>query len=242
MNVSGFETKKFSKGLRGYDPHEVDLFQKEVLTFCKQLEDENIALKEKITRYEKQEHFIQAAIIRAEQTAENTRTDAEQTAQSIRAQAEQTASHMIHQTEAETKAYRDQVYKCFYSYERDLRLIVDHFYTLARKHMEDLEKELAAEIQSTISRFDGAYHTVPKLIFPDQLMTQSKETMLSISDEFKMKEEALLLGRKLHQDISDPEGTVLAKKGTVVTPTLITNLIEKGLYGDLILSVDSEEE
>ncbi|MDK2933792.1 MAG: cell division initiation protein [Clostridiales bacterium] len=138
MNLTDFENIRFNKGLRGYDVQEVNYFINELLKLCHKLEAENKTLKEKVATYEQQEQFIRAALVTAEQTAESIKMNAKDIAKDIQTEAEKNALKLIKKTENETKAYRDNIYKCFYSYERELRLIVDHFYTLARKHMQQL--------------------------------------------------------------------------------------------------------
>ena len=65
-----------------------------------------------------------------------------------------------------------------------------------------------------------------------------KDSLDEITDKFKERETATLLGRVLRQDVVNSEGHLMAKKNTVITPDLISSFIGKGLYGELIVAAE----
>lgn len=163
MDNSEFKTKQFSRAIRGYDIEEVNTFVNELLHDYKLLKDDNAYLKRKVSSYEKQSQFIQSALITAEESASVIKSNAEKQAEAIEMQGKQKAYEIVEKTLKETKAYRDEVHKCYYNYERDIRLSIDYFYTLVHQHMASLEKEFAQKIEDTLERFDKEYNKLPEL-------------------------------------------------------------------------------
>jgi cell division initiation protein len=233
MQLSDFTNRSFNKGLRGYDVQEVDSFVSDLLSYCQTLTTQVNALEKKLAYYEDQEELLKTTLVTAEQTAAVIKYNAANKAKSIQAMAEKKALELIKNTESETKAYRENIHKCFFSYERELRLVLDRFYALARTHMEALENEFAEEIRATVANLDNEFNINPRLkLVADNSKTESKSN--SFADNLKERETATLLGRVLKKDIVNAEGHLLAKKNTVITPELISSFIGKGLYGELI--------
>jgi len=253
MKLSNIENKTFNKGLRGYDVQEVNKFIVEVLDFCSNLETENKELKEKVEDYHSKEELIKEVLMAAQQTASDIKKDAENTVRHIQISAENTArdiqtsaenkaKELIKSIEEDSKDYRDNVHKCYYSYERELRLIIDRFYSLSRNHMQQLEKTLTQEIQTVISRFDNDYNNLPKVSISIKSSNKSSIKYNKGLDQFKEKEYSLLLGHVIQQDILDSEGCIVANKGTVITPEVIEDVIKRGVYGELIEAVEKNKE
>ena len=76
--------KEFKRGLRGYNPEEVDEFLDEVIENYEQLYKDNSKLKEKITlaneqieHYKKIESTIQNTLLLAQNAADQAKTSAE---------------------------------------------------------------------------------------------------------------------------------------------------------------------
>lgn len=240
MRLSNFQNKQFNKALRGYDTQEVDIFVNDLLSYCQSLNGEIKTLEKKVSSFEKQEQILKATLVTAEQTAAVIKQNANNNAKNIQTLAEQKAIELIKNTEAETKVYRNNINKCFFNYERELRLVIDRFYSLARQHMESLENELAEEIRTTVSNLDVEFNMIPKLkLVTNNSCNSNMETKTSpVANKFKERETATLLGRVLKQDIINSEGYLMAKKNTVITPDLITSFIGKGLYGELIVAAE----
>ena len=241
MRLSNFQNKQFNKALRGYDTQEVDIFVNDILSYCQSLNNDIKTLEKKISSYEKQEQILKATLMTAEQTAAVIKQNANNNAKHIQTLAEQKAIELIKNTESDTKVYRDNINKCFFNYERELRLVIDRFYSLARQHMETLENELTEEIRTTVSSLNTEFNMMPKLKLVTNNNNNSNmetKTTSPVANKFKERETATLLGRVLKQDIINSEGYLMAKKNTVITPDLITSFIGKGLYGELIVAAE----
>lgn len=238
MRLSNFQNKQFNKALRGYDTQEVDIFVNDILSYCQSLNNDIKTLEKKISSYEKQEQILKATLMTAEQTATLIKQNANNNAKQIQTLAEQKAIELIKNTESETKVYRDNINKCFFNYERELRLVIDRFYSLARQHMETLENELAEEIRTTVSSLNSEFNMIPKLKLVTKNSNTEAKTTSPVANKFKERETATLLGRVLKQDIINSEGYLMARKNTVITPDLITSFIGKGLYGELIVAAE----
>ncbi len=238
MRLSNFQNKQFNKALRGYDTQEVDIFVNDVLSYCHSLNNDIKILEKKISSYEKQEQILKATLMTAEQTAAVIKQNAKNNAKHIQSHAEQKAIELIKNTESEAKVYRDNINKCFFNYERELRLVIDRFYSLARQHMETLENELAEEIRTTVSSLNTEFNMIPKLKLVTNNCNTETKTTSPVANKFKERETATLLGRVLKQDIINSEGYLMAKKNTVITPDLISSFIGKGLYGELIVAAE----
>ncbi len=238
MRLSNFQNKQFNKMLRGYDIQEVDMFVNDLLSYCQTLNGEIKTLEKKVSSFEKQEQILKATLVTAEQTAATITQNANNNAKHIQTLAEQKAIELIKNTENDTKTYRSNINKCFYNYERELRLVIDRFYSLARKHMETLESELTDEIRTTVSDLDMEFNMIPKLKLVTNNSSNTETKTNPTADKFKERETATLLGRVLTQDVVNSEGHLMAKKNTVITPDLINSFIGKGLYGELIVAAE----
>lgn len=238
MRLSNFQNKQFNKALRGYDIQEVDIFITDLLNYCHSLNSDIKILEKKVSSFEKQEQLLKTTLVTAEQTAAVIKQNANNTAKQIQTLAEQKAIELIKNTENETKVYRNNINKCFFNYERELRLVIDRFYSLARQHMESLENELAEEIRTTVSNLDVEFNMIPKLKLVTNNTSNSETKTSPVANKFKERETATLLGRVLKQDVINSDGYLMAKKDTVITPDLITTFIGKGLYGELIVAAE----
>ena len=238
MNLDDYKNKHFNKALRGYDIQEVDNYVEDLIRFCQTQENKIRTLEKKVSNYQEQEQLLKATLVTAEQTAAAIKNNAALSANNIQAQAEKKAIELIKNTENETKVYRNNVNKCFFTYERELRLVIDRFYVMARNHMESLEKELAEEIRSTVSNLDAEFNIISKLKLVPMNQSKNENKTSSIADKYRERETAALLGRVLKQDILNPAGNLIAKKDTVITPELISSVIGKGLYGELIVAAE----
>lgn len=236
-NSFNFEHIQFSKTLRGYNVQEVDSYINELQNHCQSLTNEIRTLEKKLSNYEKQEHCLASTLVIAEKTAAAIKNNANEKAKNIEALAEKKAVELLKKADNEVKMCRDNIYNCFFNYERQLQLVIDRFYSLARSHMESLEKEFANEVQTAISKLDKELNVQPRLkVISNTKQEESKSNLLL--KNFKERESAALLGRILKQDITNSEGHLIAKKNTVITPDLLNSLIGKGLYGELIAAAE----
>ncbi|MFZ5968370.1 MAG: DivIVA domain-containing protein [Bacillota bacterium] len=232
--------KKFTKALKGYAVNEVDAYIEEVLIEQRQLNEEKNELKNKVNEYIAQEKFLHAALITAEQTASNIKSAAQKEAHEIISKAHDKADEIVNMAISETDDYKDDIYKVFYGYEHELRIIIENFYKQARNHMDQLEREFTEEVEKTILKYDGEF----KKVLPLQLHSKKNEIIKkdSILEKWTDKEEAVFVGKKIKMDLVNANGTVILGKDTTITPKIIESVIEKGLYGELITVMNEEFE
>jgi len=102
------ESKQFSKGLGGYNAHEVNNFMREVLVNYEILYKENIELNDKISMlnegiqyYKTIEDTLQNTLILAEKTAEETKSAARIKAEQIQKEADIKAQAIINEAKSE---------------------------------------------------------------------------------------------------------------------------------------------
>ena len=105
---------KFSRVLRGYDPEEVNSFLDNVITKVesmikeietkdeqisnyKKIEEENVALKDKIAQFARMEENLKRAILLAEKTSEQIKLTAYQERDIIIADAKKNANRIVNE-------------------------------------------------------------------------------------------------------------------------------------------------
>ncbi|HHV65555.1 MAG TPA: hypothetical protein GXX46_10895 [Peptococcaceae bacterium] len=236
-NSFKLENVQFSKSLWGYNVQEVNSYINELLSYCQSLSNEIKTLEKKLSYYEKQEQCLASTLVIAEQAATAIKNNANEKAKSIEALAEKKATELLKKAESEAKMYRDNIYNSFYTYEKQLRLVIDRFYALARNHMESLEKEFVEEVRTAISKLDKEFNVQPRLKLVSNTKQEESKSNILLKN-LKERETAALLGRILKKDIKNSEGHLIAKKNTVITPDLLNSLIGKGLYGELIAAAE----
>jgi len=202
--------------------------------------------EKQLAAIEKQGELLRQALLRAEAVAQDTIAKAQEEAAAIRREAEAEAQHerqavenRLQQLEEEIAAYRRTVSERFYSCERELRALLDRFYLLVRRHVEALDREITSEVQSLVCRLETEIAQIPKPT-PERITIAAAAAIEGDATQpstWQEKEEALLVGCVLQNDLHDPAGNVVAPKGTVVTPELVASAVEKGLYGELVAAV-----
>ncbi|RMH14314.1 MAG: DivIVA domain-containing protein, partial [Gemmatimonadetes bacterium] len=153
----------FGKGLRGYDPHEVDTFLELVAERLEALVKENVQLRERaerlqeqVTQLEGRERAVQEALVTAQALREDTRRQAEQEADLLlreaEARAERTRAEALaaaERTRAEAQAAIDRVMA-----EAE-RLLAERAGLL-----EDLERERSRFLKAFRSLVERELHAV----------------------------------------------------------------------------------
>lgn len=163
MIYTDYQNKQFNKGMRGYEVLEVDTYISDLLNYCQTLNNQINTLEKRVSSFEEQEQYLKATLVTAEKTAASIIENAKITAQNMQNHIEKKAIDLITSAENEANAYRHNVYKCFFGYEQELRLVMERFHSIASKHMENLEKEIVEEIKSTVSTMDSEFNNIPKL-------------------------------------------------------------------------------
>jgi DivIVA domain-containing protein len=100
----------FKKLMRGYDPHEVDVFLEIIAERLEALTRENMALKERsgalqtqVTHQTEREQAVQAALVTAQELRADIRNQAQREAENIIKSAETEARRMMAEAEAEAR-------------------------------------------------------------------------------------------------------------------------------------------
>jgi len=138
------QTAEFSKSFRGYNEKEVDEFLNEVMMSMEQLINENIDLKEKSERLEKEikrystiEKTLSDTLVVAKQTADNVADNAEKKAEVIIEKAEEEAKRKIHTANHEVLQIRNQYEEA----KKEMIVFKTRFKTLLHSQMEIMSRE-----------------------------------------------------------------------------------------------------
>lgn len=106
--------EKFNRTLRGYDPEEVNAFVDQVIgqvekmvsdikakdakiNELKSLEQENVRLKEKLAQYERMEGTLNKAILMAQKTSDQIKSNAHKESEIILEDAKRNASRIVNE-------------------------------------------------------------------------------------------------------------------------------------------------
>lgn len=106
--------EKFNRTLRGYDPEEVNTFVDQVIgqvekmvsdikakdakiNELKSLEQENVRLKEKLAQYERMEGTLNKAILMAQKTSDQIKSNAHKESEIILEDAKRNASRIVNE-------------------------------------------------------------------------------------------------------------------------------------------------
>lgn len=138
------QTAEFSKSLRGYNEKEVDEFLNEVMMSMEQLINENIDLKEKSERLEKEikryntiEKTLSDTLVVAKQTADDVADNAKKKAEVIIEKAEEEAKRKIHTANQEVLQVRNQYEEA----KKEMIVFKTRFKTLLHSQMEIMSRE-----------------------------------------------------------------------------------------------------
>lgn len=140
--------KEFKRGLRGYNPEEVDEFLDEIVDNYEELYKENSKLKEKITSYsEKVDHYtkiestIQNTLVLAQNAAEQAKSSSQKEAELIVKNANETAQKILdkaHNDVLEINSEFERVKQEFIKFRAKYR----NFINTQLETFDDLEKDL----------------------------------------------------------------------------------------------------
>lgn len=233
---------KFNRTLKGYSIEEVNSFISNLITENEKLKNELARCKESLEDYTNQEKYIKSALVTAEQTASQIKLNAENEAKLIINKAEKERQELINKTVEETSQYKENIYKYFYGYEHDLRLILNNFYSKARNHIERLEKDFCKEIEDVIIKYENNYPKNFDNIQESHVKIEENINLDPIENRWDKIDTSLFLGKQLKKDLCDASGNIIVEKNSILTPRLIENIIDKGLYGELLLAITSIEE
>lgn len=140
--------KEFKRGLRGYNPEEVDEFLDEIVENYEELYKDNSKLKEKVNslteqleHYTKIETTIQNTLVLAQNAADQAKTSAEKEAELVVKNANETAQRIVDKAHADVIQINDEydrVKQEFIKFRAKFR----NFITVQLETFDDLEKDL----------------------------------------------------------------------------------------------------
>ena len=147
--------KEFKRGLRGYNPEEVDEFLDEVIENYEQLYKDNSKLKEKITlaneqieHYKKIESTIQNTLLLAQNAADQAKTSAEKEADMVVKNANETAQRILDKAHNDVLELNDEYEKMKQEFIK-FRAKFRNFMNTQLQTFDDLEKDVLKNYNAT---------------------------------------------------------------------------------------------
>ena len=147
--------KEFKRGLRGYNPEEVDEFLDEVIENYEQLYKDNSKLKEKITlaneqieHYKKIESTIQNTLLLAQNAADQAKTSAEKEADMVVKNANETAQRILYKAQNDVLELNDENEKMKQEFIK-FRAKFRNFMNTQLQTFDDLEKDVLKNYNAT---------------------------------------------------------------------------------------------
>lgn len=140
--------KEFKRGLRGYNPDEVDEFLDKIVEEYEAIYKENSLLKEKVSsinekvdHYTKIENTIQNTLLLAQNASEQARANAQKEADMVIKNANETAQKIIDKAHNDVVAINDEYDKVRQEFIK-FRAKYRNFINAQMETFEDLEKDL----------------------------------------------------------------------------------------------------
>ena len=140
--------KEFKRGLRGYNPEEVDEFLDEVIENYEQLYKDNSKLKEKVTlaneqieHYKKIESTIQNTLLLAQNAEDQAKTSAEKEADMVIKNANETAQRILDKAHNDVLELNDEYEKMKQEFIK-FRAKFRNFMNTQLQTFDDLEKDV----------------------------------------------------------------------------------------------------
>ncbi|WP_204501192.1 DivIVA domain-containing protein [Aquibacillus albus] len=239
--------KKFSRSVQGYNPKQVDRYLKKMTGYYWELYEEKQTLETKISHYEKQDKYLSQALIRVEESSEKIKHQSKIEAEQIIQQAKKDAEHMKQeattcvqqlkkQVVEEQQAFVQQLNQNRKTYEEQTKGLIEGIYFAVRSKVNSLHEELNKELEDYVRTLED---TMQQTDYIENMKVETNKKM-NTEDRWRVKEEELLVGYALKDDIKDNEGNIVVAKSTVITPNVIQLLIDKELYGELFAVIGDE--
>lgn len=226
--MQAIENKRFRRVLNGYKADEVDRYLRKIGSRYREVYMQKERLEQELNLYKQQETALKMALIRAEQVAD-----------SVKEKAKQEAGGIIKNVFENVDKLNDRLKISQLLYEEETYRLTENFYSVIRKHIEQIEFELMAESNSFFSRVHQELNPQFEIEGLDLYDSREKREQLDNSRRnWLEKEEAILVGCRLQDNLLDEHQEILFPKETIITPDIIRLAIEKGLYGNLIMAVE----
>jgi len=143
------QRKEFSRAMRGYKEQEVDMFLNEVMETLEKYVNENIEMKERLergekdlSRYSMMEKTLSETLVVAKRTADDLMASAQQKAELIIKTAEEEAKRRVQETEQELQLVKARHEEA----RRELITYRTRFRTMVQAQLEMLERDSIDEV------------------------------------------------------------------------------------------------
>lgn len=240
--------KKFDNSIKGYNPNQVDRYLKKMISYYRNVCTKKEELENEISQYVEQDRYLRKALLRLEETSEEIKREALLEAENIKQQAKDEAEQIKQEAIKDVKLIKVEAMQereRFIQnhlinrqlYEEQTKELIGNLYYTVRSKFKSLQEDLFTELENYIKSLERKEMNIHSM----EKVNKENAKQDSLGDYWKLKEEELLVGCKIKDDIIDSEGNVIIPKSTIVIPEIIQLLIEKELYGELVTAIDYED-
>lgn len=252
------DTKQFDRVINGYKPSQVKNYLKKMTYQYNNLYEKKQALEVELNKLKmeqnllkKEQDLLKATLIRAQETANNIIESAKIEANAEKQRAAEEAEKLIkgaqekaafikQQTREAEASYNQSLTYQHDRYKNQIRDLMGTFYYVTKNHVQALEKEL---LDVTRHCFEHLSNHLNQSNEENQTTTRSIPLPENKKNQdFRQKEEIFLVGHLVKEDITDNVGQVIIPKNKVVTPHLISEMIDKELFGELVAAIGDVDD
>lgn len=253
MNPDYFEeiikNKRFDRSIQGYNSKQVDRYLQKMITYYLKVFNEKVELENKIIEYEKQDIHMRNILVRVEETtgeikekaldeAKKIIKKAKEEAEVIRKESLKNAEIIKTQAINEGERYLQNLFQNCMNYEDQTKKLIGTLYYKVRRRISGLQEDLSEELNEYIKVLES---TINRTEHNKKEYKEINKQNNSI-DRWILKEEELLVGYKIKENIRNISGKLVVPKETVVTPEIIKLLIKEEVYGELFTAIGSEAD
>jgi cell division initiation protein len=221
--------KEFKNSFRGYDANQVDDFLDAVAdefersyTENSRMREEISSLRERLQQFEELEGSIRAALVHAEQAANDLRRTATQEAEDLRLSANREAEFTIreaktrsHQILADTSARVERIQQSYEAMQEAKRNFMNDFRHLLKSYMEvmdNVEVASAKEIEASLrERLDTESIVVAREAAGQASLEQEEAELADLEREVVGTEEDLPEEDLLEEELPEEERALAAE-------------------------------
>lgn len=240
--------KKFDYSIKGYNQHQVDRYLKKMISYYRNVFTEKEELEKKILKYEQQDKYLRKVLLRVEETSEEVIGEALKDANKIKQQAKEEAEQIKQEaisaaqlikmkTIKEREQHLQNLINSQKLYEEITKKFIGNLYYTVRSKFNSLQEDLLNELND----YTGSLEDTEMYLHSIEKVNKENINQDSLIEDWKFKEEELLVGCKIKNNITDSAGNVIVSGSTIVTPEVIELLIEKELYGELVIAIGEED-
>lgn len=239
--------KKFSYSIQGYNPKQVERYLKKMSSYYWKIYNEKQELQNKVIQYEQQDKYFRKFVIRSEEEYAEIIDRASIEAYKIKQKAKEEAEQIRQESLEEAKRIKIQAIdagqeftQSFINnrklYEDQTRELIGSIYNAVRSKINSLQDELSKELDSYTSILESTILSADSV---NKVKLRNNKEVVT-EGNWELEEEKLLVGYTLKDNIKDSQGNIVVSKSKVVTPEVIRLLVEKELYGELLIAIGGE--